>query len=121
MLFTGEMVFPFMFDDIAALRPLKDVADALAAKTDWPALYDVDALARCDVPVACASYVEDMFVDFELPRRRAGRSGQGLVHERVHVLGREGGRRADTDEADGDGARRGAAAVRAVRGGVSAG
>ena len=46
---------------------------------------------------------------------------QGLVHERVHALGREGGRRADTDEADGDGARRGAAAVRAVRGGVSAG
>ena len=75
MLFTGEMVFPFMFDDIAALRPFKDVADALAAKTDWPALYDVDALARCDVPVACASYVEDMFVDFELAAETASRIG----------------------------------------------
>ena len=73
VLFTGEMVFPFMFDDIAALRPFKDVADALAAKTDWPALYDVDALARCDVPVACASYVEDMFVDFELAAETASR------------------------------------------------
>ena len=75
VLFTGEMVFPFMFDDIAALRPFKDVADALAAKTDWPALYDVDALARCDVSVACASYVEDMFVDFELAAETASRIG----------------------------------------------
>jgi hypothetical protein len=27
VLFTGEMVFPFMFDDIAALTPMKAVAD----------------------------------------------------------------------------------------------
>ena len=75
MLFTGEMVFPFMFDEIAALKPFKNVADALAAKTDWPVLYDVDALARCDAPVACASYVEDMFVDFDLATETASRIG----------------------------------------------
>ena len=48
----------------------------LAAKTDWPVLYDVDALARCDAPVACASYVEDMFVDFDLATETASRIGR---------------------------------------------
>ena len=76
VLFTGEMVFPFMFDDIAALTPMKAVADALAKKDDWPRLYDVDALRACEVPVACASYVEDMFVDFDLAAETASRIGK---------------------------------------------
>ena len=63
--FTGEMVFPFMFDEIAALTPLKPAAEVLARKEDWPRLYDVDALNANTVPVACASYFEDMFVDFD--------------------------------------------------------
>ena len=66
VLFTGEMVFPFMFDEIAALRPLRPAAEILAAKDDWPRLYDADALNANDVPTACASYVEDAFVDFDL-------------------------------------------------------
>jgi hypothetical protein len=76
VLFTGEMVFPFMFDDVAALTPMKAVADALAKKDDWPRLYDVDALRACGVPVACASYVEDMFVDFDLAAETASRIGK---------------------------------------------
>jgi hypothetical protein len=39
VLFTGEMVFRWMFEDFAALRPFKAAADLLAAKADWPALY----------------------------------------------------------------------------------
>lgn len=66
VLFTGEMVFPFMFDEIAALRPLRPAAEILAAKNDWPRLYDADALNANDVPTACATYVEDAFVDFDL-------------------------------------------------------
>lgn len=66
VLFTGEMVFPFMFDEIAALRPLRPAAEILAAKDDWPRLYDADALNANEVPTACASYVEDAFVDFDL-------------------------------------------------------
>jgi len=31
-LFTGEMVYPWMFDDYAALRPLKEAAEILARK-----------------------------------------------------------------------------------------
>jgi pimeloyl-ACP methyl ester carboxylesterase len=64
--FTGEMVFPFMFDEFARLRPLRGVARALSRKTDWPALYCADTLNKNAVPVACASYVEDAFVDWDL-------------------------------------------------------
>lgn len=64
--FTGEMVYPFMFDDIAALRPLRAVADALA-EHEWPAtLYDVDALGRNAVPAAATAYFEDLYVDCNL-------------------------------------------------------
>jgi len=38
------MIFPWMFDDVASLRPLKEAAELLAAKDDWPALYDEDVL-----------------------------------------------------------------------------
>lgn len=64
--FTGEMVFPWMFDDFAELRQVKQAAEIIANRTDWPALYDVQQLNRNLVPVACVSYYEDMFVDFNL-------------------------------------------------------
>jgi hypothetical protein len=38
------MVFPFMFDEIHALQKLKEAAHLLAAKEDWPPLYDVGML-----------------------------------------------------------------------------
>jgi len=69
--FTGEMVFPFMFDEISALRPLKNAANILAAKTDWTVLYDADVLNENTVPVACASYTEDAFVDWDLANETA--------------------------------------------------
>ena len=62
-LFTGEMVYPWMFDQFANLKPLKAAADILAEKADWPALYDIDALANNTVPVTCAVYAEDMYVE----------------------------------------------------------
>jgi pimeloyl-ACP methyl ester carboxylesterase len=61
--FDGEMIFPWMFDDISALKPLKGVAEILARKTDWGALYDMEQLQRNEVPIAAAVYDEDMFVD----------------------------------------------------------
>lgn len=66
VMFTGEMVFPWMFEDFAALRPYKAAADLLAAKQDWPQLYQPQVLAGNTVPLAAASYVEDMYVDFSL-------------------------------------------------------
>jgi pimeloyl-ACP methyl ester carboxylesterase len=59
----GELVFPWMFDEDPALRPLKACAELLAARDDWPRLYDVDQLARNEVPVAAAVYFDDLYVD----------------------------------------------------------
>ncbi|KAK9475436.1 Alpha/Beta hydrolase protein [Dipodascopsis tothii] len=64
--FTGEMIFRSMFDDFAQLRPLKPVAELLAAKADWPPLYDRAALARCPARVAAVSYFNDPYVDVDL-------------------------------------------------------
>ncbi|MGW2593908.1 alpha/beta fold hydrolase [Streptomyces sp. NPDC001515] len=63
--FTGEMVYPWQFDEDPALVPLRGAAEALAARTDWPALYDLDRLAANEVPVFAAVYHDDMYVDRE--------------------------------------------------------
>lgn len=39
-----QMIFPWMFDEIYALRPLKEVAHLLHDAEDWPPLYDIDSL-----------------------------------------------------------------------------
>jgi pimeloyl-ACP methyl ester carboxylesterase len=66
--FTGEMVYPWMFDQLETLKPLKVAADLLAEKADWSQLYDVEQLAKNTVPVAAAAYVEDMYVEFDYSR-----------------------------------------------------
>ncbi|MDG3400199.1 alpha/beta hydrolase, partial [Vibrio parahaemolyticus] len=66
--FTGEMVFPWMFDQYVNLKPLKDAAEILAAKEDWAALYDQTQLAQNKVPVSCAVYADDMFVEMDISR-----------------------------------------------------
>jgi proline iminopeptidase len=63
LLFTGEMIYPWMFEQVAALRPFRAAAEALAARDDWGDLYDVDALAAVEVPLEAAVYFDDMFVD----------------------------------------------------------
>jgi len=61
--FIGEMIFPWMFEDVATLRPLRAAAELIAEKADWPALYDPARLAANAVPAAAAIYVHDMFVE----------------------------------------------------------
>lgn len=46
-------------------------AKLLASYTDWPPLYDEWQLARNDVPLYAASYIEDMYVDFGLAQETA--------------------------------------------------
>jgi pimeloyl-ACP methyl ester carboxylesterase len=60
--FTGEHVFPWMWEDYAALRPHKAAAEILAEHA-WPRLYDAKALASNEVPVAATIYVNDMYVE----------------------------------------------------------
>jgi len=60
--FTGEMIFPWMFDEYRYLRPLKEAAEILAAYDGWPRLYDREALAANTVPAVAAVYYDDMYV-----------------------------------------------------------
>ncbi|MFE6780315.1 alpha/beta fold hydrolase [Streptomyces sp. NPDC057702] len=63
VLLTGESVHPWMLQAQPALRPLRETANALAERTGWGPLYDVERLARNTVPVAAAIYHDDLFVD----------------------------------------------------------
>jgi pimeloyl-ACP methyl ester carboxylesterase len=63
LLFTGESVHPWMFENDPALRPLRETAALLATRTDWTPLYDSARLAANEVPVAAAVYHDDMYVD----------------------------------------------------------
>ncbi|PNW85587.1 hypothetical protein CHLRE_03g193700v5 [Chlamydomonas reinhardtii] len=71
VLFTGECVYRFMFEDLAPLRPLLPTADVLAARTEWGPLYDAKTLASNKVPTAALAYVEDLYVDFGLSQETA--------------------------------------------------
>lgn len=63
MLFTGETIHPWTFECDPALRPLRETAELLAARTDWTPLYDPARLAANEVPAAAAVYHDDMYVD----------------------------------------------------------
>jgi pimeloyl-ACP methyl ester carboxylesterase len=63
VLFTGEMIYPWMFDQDPALRPLRDAAEILAEYDEWPPLYEPKQLAVNEVPVAASIYMDDMYVD----------------------------------------------------------
>ncbi|MGV9291546.1 alpha/beta fold hydrolase [Streptomyces sp. NPDC003719] len=63
LLFTGETIHPWTFDCDPALRPLRETAELLAARTDWTPLYDPARLAANEVPAAAAVYHDDMYVD----------------------------------------------------------
>jgi pimeloyl-ACP methyl ester carboxylesterase len=67
---TGEHVYPWMFEEYGALRPLAEAAEILA-QHEWPALYDAEQLARNDVPSAAAIYAEDMYVEREFSEQTA--------------------------------------------------
>ena len=61
--FTGEMAFPWMFDEIRLLRGFAPAVHALAERREWSPILDPDRLAANEVPVAAAVYYDDMFVD----------------------------------------------------------
>jgi hypothetical protein len=71
VLFTGEMIYPWMFDEYTQLQPLKEAADIIAACDGWPMLYDVPQLRQNRVPVAAAVYYDDMYVHREYSEETA--------------------------------------------------
>ncbi|RJX66530.1 alpha/beta fold hydrolase [Vibrio sinensis] len=66
--FTGEMVFPWMFEQYTCLKPLQQAAEILAQKQDWSSLYSAQQLANNTVPISCAVYADDMFVEMDISR-----------------------------------------------------
>ncbi|MFI5693087.1 alpha/beta fold hydrolase [Kribbella sp. NPDC051586] len=75
LLFTGEMMYPWMFAEIRGLRPFQGAVEIMAQRPRWPELYDLARLAANDVPVAAAVYFDDMYVDSGLQLDTAGRVG----------------------------------------------
>ena len=69
--FTGEMIYPWMFEEYARLQPLREVAELLASEGHWPTLYDPAQLARNTVPSVAAIYAEDMYVPRALSEQTA--------------------------------------------------
>jgi hypothetical protein len=61
--FTGEMIYPWMFEQQFCLQPLQAAAELVAARSDWPALYDAKRLGECQAKVAAVVYHDDMYVD----------------------------------------------------------
>jgi pimeloyl-ACP methyl ester carboxylesterase len=60
--YTAEHVFPWMWEDYAALRPQAAAAEILAHHP-WPRLYDAEALRANEVPVAATIYSDDLYVE----------------------------------------------------------
>ena len=71
LLFTGEMIYPWMIDHDPALLPLRDAARLLAERDGWPPLYDPARLAANEVPAAAAVYHDDLYVPAALSLRTA--------------------------------------------------
>lgn len=72
VLLTGEMVYPWYFEQDQSLVPLRAVAELMARKSDWKQLYDPVRLAANTTPVAAAVYTEDIYVDRDLSLETAG-------------------------------------------------
>jgi pimeloyl-ACP methyl ester carboxylesterase len=69
---TGEHVFPWMFEEMGGLAPLRDAAEVLAER-EWPPLYDRARLAANEVPAAAAIYAEDLYVERMFSEQTAAR------------------------------------------------
>lgn len=79
LLFSGEMIYPWMFREIRSLRPFLEAAEALAAHPRYAPLVDTERLAANKVPLAAAVYLDDLYVDAGLSLETAGRIGNALV------------------------------------------
>ena len=64
MLFTGEMVYPWMFEDYGQLRPLREAAEILAGyEPTGRASTTSTRCAPTTCPCAAAIYYDDMYVE----------------------------------------------------------
>lgn len=55
-----------MFESYYELQQVKEAAEILAETTDWPHLYDPVQLRNNEVPIYAVTYMDDMYVHFDL-------------------------------------------------------
>jgi pimeloyl-ACP methyl ester carboxylesterase len=85
--FTGEMIYPWMFEEYGVLAPLREAAEILAQYSGWPRLYDGERLRANRVPVVAAVYYEDMYVErlfSEESAREIGNCRLWVTNEHEH-------------------------------------
>ena len=75
LLFTGEAVFPWMFEQERDLKPFAAAVDLLTEDTHFGRIYDADQLARNEVPLQAAVYFDDLYVDSGLQLDTLSRVG----------------------------------------------
>ncbi|EHL03620.1 putative proline iminopeptidase [Glarea lozoyensis 74030] len=63
LFFSGEMIYPFLFDVFPELQKIGPAADIVAKFGDWPDLYDEWQLARNQVTLYAATYIDDIKTD----------------------------------------------------------
>ena len=81
-LLTGEAVYPWYFEQDPALEPLRELAHALAVRTEgWGPLYDAAQLGSNTVPAAAAVYSDDIYVDRGISLATAAAVGNLQVWE----------------------------------------
>lgn len=87
LMFFGEAMFPWMFQEDPALTPFAAAMDVLMEDTEFGQLYDGEQLAANSVPLRCAVYFDDLYVDSRLQLdtlSRVGNSRAWVTNEFEH-------------------------------------
>ena len=87
LMFTGEAMFPWMFEQMPELKPFKPAMDLLMEDTSWDKIYDPQRLACNEVPLQAAVYFDDMYVDSGMQLdtlSRVGNSHAWVTNEFEH-------------------------------------
>jgi hypothetical protein len=79
LVLTEEMMFPWMFQEIRALRPFEPAVEALAKRSVHSPLYDPARLRSNDIPVSAVIYFDDFYVAAGLSLETAAAVGN-LTH-----------------------------------------
>ncbi|WP_321973911.1 alpha/beta fold hydrolase [Paratractidigestivibacter sp.] len=87
LMMFGEAMFPWMFAEDPALQPFAAAMDVLMEDTRFGKLYDTEQLVSNEVPLQCAVYFDDLYVDSGLQLdtlSRVGRSHAWVTNEFEH-------------------------------------
>ncbi|MGQ7311083.1 alpha/beta fold hydrolase [Microbacterium arabinogalactanolyticum] len=95
LLLVGEVSFPWMFQELAPLRPFAEAMDILNFHTVWEPAWRLDDFANNVVPIVSAIYQEDMYVDADKSLKTSAavpNSRHWITNEWLHDgLSRSGG------------------------------